>query len=244
VTSPPGGATSGTAAKRLNGVDNSANLGVGGRCAGGDTNDFRVVEPLTLELVGRLDVVRARVALAADLGEPRRVPGVVAPHDDDHVDLDGQFRRRSLALNGRTADGVAHTQLGHARQERGHDFLELGLRLRGLHDDPDAAPGQLVRQIRRTLHDRGLASRMGENTFDFRVFRLSHDDDRIPLGGEIGRTGVRRPNEGARRIDYLKALAFCLRDHRRVHAVGADHQRAPGDVLQRARHRDAVGLQR
>src|SRR5512139_1906967 len=84
ATTPPGAATSGPAADGLYGVDHPSNLSIRRGRARSDADDLRAGKPVDHEFIRRLNVMRAGIPLAADLGETGRVARVVPADDHDH----------------------------------------------------------------------------------------------------------------------------------------------------------------
>src|SRR2546428_363338 len=105
-----------------------------GRADADEADAVLTPQPLRLELVRVLDVVRVAALHLGEVDELARVRRILPAHDDDRVDQLRELARGMLALHSHRADGVEDLRLLRDLRDMRDEVLERPRWLRGLRD--------------------------------------------------------------------------------------------------------------
>ena len=152
------------------------------------------------------------------------VGGVLAPDDDHHVGLSGQFGGCVLIFEGGVADGVEDPHLFRAQRQRPDD-LEKVLRFAGrLGNDGHFGFERKFVQIFGIENDESVAGILGitDHPFDLGMVLVAEDHDAVAFPAHLFDDLLRSSDIRAGGVDDLFALGFELFELVFRDAVGSD----------------------
>src|SRR2546425_2392759 len=191
-----------------------------GRAATDKADAVLTPQPLRLELVRVLDVVRVATLHLGKVDELARVRRILPAHDDDRVDQLRELARGMLALHSHRADGVEDLRLLRDLRDVRDEVLERPRRLRGLRDHAGFLHPRELLPLVLGLDDDGIWREAAE-THDLGVLERAEDDHGVALVGELFGETLRAQDQRAGRVDALETLRLDLRPRLRRDAMRA-----------------------
>ena len=169
----------------LDGAADSVDLTRGSACPGSYADEPRPVEPGGIELVGSLDMIRARAQLGRNLRQTLGIGRDPSSDNDHDISSGGQLCASALMTARGVADGVDDAHLLCSSKKSRDDALEIRPRLRRLDDHADLFTCGKIGDLGRIAHDDRPGS-MGKRGLDLRMTRLSDNNDLIALSVKPG----------------------------------------------------------